>query len=66
MGSTSSVEQCSKLAGRSEFRHIGFAPDEPVEIRRKNTMKRLHLIVINEGQQASISDDGNELYIDGV
>ena len=54
-----------KLAEKPEFRRIGFAPDEPVEIRRRNTMKRLHLKAINEGQQASISDDGNGLYIDG-
>jgi hypothetical protein len=60
------LSNARKLAEKSEFRRIGFAPDEPVEIRHKNTMKRLRLKAINDGQQASISDDGNELYIGGV
>lgn len=60
------LSNARKLAEKSEFRRIGFAPDEPVEIRRKNTMKRLRLKAINDGQQVLISDDGNELYIGGV
>jgi len=32
------LSNARKLADITEFRRIGFAPDEPLEIRRKNTM----------------------------
>jgi ribosome-associated translation inhibitor RaiA len=57
------LSNARKLAEKPDFRHIGFAPDEPIEIRRKNIMKRLLSKATNEGKPTSIIDNGNELYI---
>jgi hypothetical protein len=59
------LSNARKLADVAEFRRIGFAPDEPLETRRKNTMKRLQLKARNAGQRVSTSDDGDGLFIDG-
>jgi hypothetical protein len=60
------LSNARKLADITEFRRIGFAPDEPLESRRKNTMKRLQLKASNAGKQVLTSDDGDCLYIDGA
>jgi hypothetical protein len=57
------LSSARKLAEKVEFRHIGFAPDEPAEIRRQKTMKRLLHKATKDGKQALIADNG--LYIDG-
>jgi hypothetical protein len=49
-----------------EFRGIGFAPDDSLEIRRKNTMKRLQYKARNEGKQIHSTDNGDCLIIDGA
>lgn len=54
-----------KLADVTEFRHIGVAPDEPLETRRKNTLKRLHDKALRDGKQALLSDDRSALFVDG-
>lgn len=59
------LSNARKLAEKPEFRRIGFTLDEPVETRRKSTMKCLLLKATNEGLQASIADNGNELYVNG-
>jgi hypothetical protein len=60
------LSNARKLADITEFRRIGFAPDEPLEIRRKNTMKRLQYKARNECKQIHSSDNGDCLYIDGA
>jgi hypothetical protein len=60
------LSNARKLAETSEFRRIGFAPDEPLEIRRKNTMKRLHYKATQEGKHVLISDDGDCFYVNDV
>ena len=60
------LSNAGKLAEIPEFRRIGFAPDEPLEIRRKNTMKRLHYKATQEGKHALISDAGDCLYVNGA
>lgn len=59
------LSNARKLADITEFRRIGFAPDEPLETRRKNTMKRLQFKASNAGKQVFTSDDGDCLYVDG-
>jgi hypothetical protein len=46
------LSSARKLAEKAEFRRIGFAPDEPAEIRRQKTMKRLLLKATKDGKQA--------------
>jgi hypothetical protein len=60
------LSNARKLAEIPEFRRIGFAPDEPLETRRKNTMKRLHYKATQEGKHALISDAGDCLYVNGA
>ena len=60
------LSNASKLSETAEFRRIGFAPDEPLETRRKYTIKRLHFKATNEGKQVSLSADGDCLYVDDV
>jgi hypothetical protein len=60
------LSNARKLSETAEFHRIGFAPDEPLETRRKNTMKRLHFKATNEGKQVSLSADGDCLYVDNV
>lgn len=60
------LSNARKLSEIAEFRRIGFAPDEPLETRRKNAMKRLHHKATQEGRQPSLSADGDCLFVDGV
>ena len=60
------LSNARKLEEIPEFRRIGFAPDEPLETRRKNTMKRLHYKATQEGKHALISDAGDCLYVNGA
>lgn len=60
------LSNARKLSETAEFRRIGFAPDEPLETRRKNTMKRLHFKATNEGKHVALSADGDCLYVDNV
>lgn len=60
------LSNARKLADIAEFRSIGFAPDEPLETRRKNTMKRLQYKARNEGKQVNMSENGDCLFIDGA
>ena len=60
------MSNARKLADMTEFRSIGFAPDEPLETRRINTMKRLQYKAKNEGKQVSTFDNGDCLCIDGA
>lgn len=60
------LSNARKLSDNVEFRRIGFAADEPLEIRRKNTIKRLHYKATRDGKQASLSDAGDSLLVDGV
>ena len=43
-----------KLAEASEFRRIGVASDEPLEVRRKNTLKRMHDKAIRDGKNVTM------------
>ena len=45
------LSNARKLSESAEFSHIGFAADEPLEIRQKNTLKRLHYIATQDGKQ---------------
>lgn len=54
-----------KLADASEFRRIGIVPDEPLEIRRKQTLKRLSVKSTRDGKNVSMSADNSALFIDG-
>jgi hypothetical protein len=54
-----------KLADVAEFRRIGIVPDEPLEIRRKQTMKRLRDKSMRDGKNISMSSDNSALFIDG-
>jgi hypothetical protein len=60
------LSNARKLSEIAEFRRIGFAPDEPLETRRKNAMKRLHHKATQEGRQPSLSPNGDCLFVDGV
>jgi len=60
------LSNARKLTDITEFRRIGFASDEPLEIHRKNTIKRLQSKASNAGKQVFKSDDGDCLYIDSV
>ena len=60
------LSSARKLSETAEFRRIGFAADEPLEIRRKNTMKRLHYKASHDGKMASMSATGDCLFVDGV
>jgi len=60
------LSNARKLSEITEYRHIGFAPDEPLETRRRNAMKRLHDKATREGKQSSISPTGDRLIVDGV
>jgi hypothetical protein len=60
------LSNARKLSEIAEFRSIGFAADEPLEIRRKNTLKRLHYKATQDGKQASLSADGDCLFVNGV
>ena len=42
-----------KLAEVNEYRRVGIASDEPLDIRRKNTIKRLYNRAISEGKNVS-------------
>jgi hypothetical protein len=55
------LSSARKLAEKVDS--VGFAPDEPAEIRRQKTMKRLLHKATKDGKQALIADNG--LYIDG-
>ena len=54
-----------KLAEHSDFRRIGIVPDEPLEIRRKHTLKRLQDKSKRDGKNVSMSADNSALFIDG-
>lgn len=54
-----------KLAEVSEFRHIGVVSDEPLEVRRKNTLKRMHDKAVRDGKNVTMSTDNSALLIDG-
>jgi hypothetical protein len=54
-----------KLAELNEFRQISIVPDEPLEVRRKHTLKRLHCKSTREGKNVSMSADNSVLFIDG-
>ena len=54
-----------KLAEVGEFRRIGIAADEPLEIRRKQTLKRLCDKSTRDGKNVSMSADNSALFIDG-
>jgi hypothetical protein len=60
------LSNARKLSETAEFRRIGFAADEPLEIRRKNTMKHLHYKASRDGKIASMSAAGDCLFVDGV
>jgi hypothetical protein len=60
------VSNARRLAEIPEFRRIGLAPDEPLEIRRKNTLKRLQYKATKDGKLVSVSPDGDCLYVGGV
>jgi hypothetical protein len=60
------LSNARKLSEVVEFRRIGFAADEPLEIRRKHTIKRLHYKATQDGKLASLSAAGDSLLIDGV
>ena len=60
------LSSARKLSETAEFRRIGFAADEPLEIRRKNTVKRLHYKANHDGKIASMSAAGDCLFVDGV
>lgn len=60
------LSNARKLPEIAEFRRIGFAPDEPLETRRRNAMKRLRHKATQEGRQPSLSPDGDCLFVDGV
>jgi hypothetical protein len=60
------LSNARRLSEAAEFRRIGFAPDEPLETRRKNTMKRLQYKASQDGKQVSMSADGDCLCIDNV
>jgi hypothetical protein len=60
------LSSARKLSETAEFRRIGFAADEPLEIRRKSTMKRLHYKASHDGKIASMSAAGDCLFVDGV
>jgi hypothetical protein len=60
------LSNAHKLSESAEFSHIGFAADEPLEIRRKNTLKRPHYRATQDGKQASLSDAGDCLFVNGV
>ena len=54
-----SLSNDRKLADITEFRSISFAPDEPLETRRKNTTKRLQYKATNKGKQVSTFYNGD-------
>lgn len=54
-----------KLAEVNEFRRIGVVSDEPLEVRRKNTLKRMHDKAIRDGKNVTMSTDNSALLIDG-
>jgi hypothetical protein len=60
------ISNARKLAELPEFRRVGIAPDEPLETRRRNTMKRLQYKATKDGQQVAVSDDGDSLFVGGV
>jgi hypothetical protein len=60
------LSNARKLSESAEFSHIGFAADEPLEIRRKNILRRLHYTSTQDGKQASLSDAGDSLFVNGV
>lgn len=60
------LSNARKLSESVEFRRIGFAADEPLEIRRKNTLKRLQYEATQDGKVASLSAAGDSLFVDGV
>ena len=51
-----------KLAEVGEFRRISIAADEPLEIRRKQTLKRLCNKSARDGKNVSISADNSALF----
>jgi hypothetical protein len=57
------LSKCSKLKSYSK-RGIFILPDEPVEVRRKNTVERLKYRAEKDGKSVLITD--NILIIDGV
>jgi hypothetical protein len=54
-----------KLAEVNEYQQIGISSDEPLHIRRKHTLKRLHDKSIREKKNVTLSTDGSALFIDG-
>jgi hypothetical protein len=60
------LSNARKLSEVAEFRRIGIASDEPLETRRKITMKRLQHKATLDGKQVSVSADGDCLQIDNV
>jgi len=55
-----------KLAEVSEFRHMGVVSDEPLEVRRKNALKRMHDKAVRDGKSVSMATDKSALFIDLV
>jgi hypothetical protein len=60
------VSNARKLAELPEFRRVGIAPDEPLETRRRHTMKRLQYKATKDCKQVVVSDDGASLFVDGM
>ena len=63
--SNSLLSNARKLAEVSEYQRIGVVPDEPLEVRRKHTLKRLHDKSMREGKNVTLSTDSSALFIDG-
>jgi len=45
------------------IRRMFISPDEPLEVRRKNMLKRIRIRAEREGKLVRVSDDGNCLYV---
>ena len=58
------LSNARKLAEASEYQRIGVVPDEPLEVRRKHTLKRLHDKSMREGKNVTLSTDSSALFID--
>jgi hypothetical protein len=57
---------CCIFSSSVEFHRIGLGADELLEIRHKNTLKRLDFKATQEGKLASQSAAGDSLLVDGV
>jgi len=58
----------SRILGQHDqpdfIRRMFISPDEPLEIRRKNMLKRIRIRAERDGKHVRVSDDGKCLYVD--